>query len=533
MKKTFAICLLSVFLIAIVLRLYPTLISGMPFSTDSWPLIRNTELLIQNTPIPLNSSIFDGYNNFWPAIQIFSAALSNITSLPPITAMALGIPLVASLAIPLFYLLVKKITGNNRIALASALMLATAFSFTFFTSGVTKEAFASPIYIALILIFLQKHDLKIGLLFSATSLALALTHHLTAFFATLILAAISLALFINKTGNAKETNSNKSNILFTAIQAAITLVYIGLFASPSFNSTATSSNILTVGAYTVIGVTLTLCLVYTSKFSPKRQLLQFVLGSIIAIEVMFTVLNFCTLPGAHLLYALPLIIALPIAIFGLTELYKRNNSLLIPLFWLFSVLAFTGFSLFANSPGGSDFAWRSMNFLLPPLIILTAIGFYKLYTTPIHLAPIRKLTKTFAILAILSIASLNAYGMYATVSAQDPSLGYSWLYNPSDYKASYWLATNAQNQTTAGDITVDYLLHQYFNKSVSLTGGLKYLNGDGSAPEILYIYKEMYQPGKGFVYNGVPITLPDNWPDKLSNYNVVYANNEVTIYARR
>src|SRR5665648_53429 len=136
MKK--ALFILIPLLIALTLRLYPTLISGMPFSTDAWPLIRNTELLIQNTPIPLSSNIFDGYNNFWPAIQLFGAILSIITTLPAITSMALGIPIAAALTIPIFYLLVKKITQNNTISLIAATLLATAFPYALFTAGVTK-----------------------------------------------------------------------------------------------------------------------------------------------------------------------------------------------------------------------------------------------------------------------------------------------------------------------------------------------------------------------------------------------------------
>ena len=42
MKK--ALYILIPLLIAVILRLYPTLITGMPFSTDGWPIIRNTQL---------------------------------------------------------------------------------------------------------------------------------------------------------------------------------------------------------------------------------------------------------------------------------------------------------------------------------------------------------------------------------------------------------------------------------------------------------------------------------------------------------
>jgi hypothetical protein len=531
MKKA-SLCLFIILLFALTLRLYPTLISNMPFSTDAWPLIRNTELIIQNTPIPLNNALFDAYNNFWPAIQLFGAALSQITNLPPIIAMAIGIPIAAALAIPIFYVLVKKLTENTTVALVASLMLAAAFSYTLYTSGVTKEAFASPIYITLILLFLLKHNKKTVLLFSIASAALALTHHFTAFFATIILVAISIANYFGK-NDEKQENSNLSNLSFTAIQATITISYFVLFASPKFNSNFSSSMLLTVAAYQILFASLTLGMTYSiKKASTKRSLMYFIIGSSTAIWAMYTILHTCTLPGAHLLYELPLFIGLPLAVFGLIELYQRKTKLTAPFFWLISVLAFTFFAVFSNIGGASDFTWRSMNFILPPLIILIAIGISKLYSTPPHVK-LQKLTKPLSILLVLAIVSANAYGMYKTVSEQDSSLGYFWLYRPSDFEASKWIASYANNQTTAGDARVDYLLHQYFNKSVSTSQGLRYLEGNGTAPEILYIYDQMKEESKGYVIAGVPISLPANWTEKLSNYNLIYANNEVTIYAKR
>lgn len=533
MKKTPFLGLFIVLIFAVAIRLYPTLVSGMPFSTDSWPLIRNTELILQNTPIPIDSGIFDAYNNYWPGNQLFGAALSQITRLPVITALSIGIPIASAFTILIFFFLTKKITGNNKIALGASLMLAVACSYTLYTAGVTKEAFASPIYMTLILLFLQKHNLKIALLFTATSLALALTHHFTAFFATVILLGISVSLYVKKRDLNQVANSNKSNFILAAAQVTITALYMVFFSSSSFNSIVNLTNVLTVSAYEIIAVALLVYLVYASKrFTLKKTLLQFFAGNLLAVGIMFIILNYCTLPGAHLLYALPLLIGLPVVVYGLNELYQRKSTLMVPLFWLISVLAFTGFAVFANPPDGSGLTWRSMNFILPPLMILIAVGAYKLYTAPKR-TDIRRWSKIISVLAILSIVSINAYGIYATVSEHDSSLGYFWLYHPSDYKAASWIAANVENQTTAGDARVAYLLQEYFNASVSTTQGLRYLDSDGPAPEILYIYNQMGETGKGYVLAGVPLSLPSNWFDKLSNYNCIYANNEVTIYARR
>jgi hypothetical protein len=529
--------LLIPLLIALALRLYPTLISGMPFSTDAWPLIRNTELLMQNTPVPLNSNIFDGYNNFWPASTIFGALLSQITTLPAITAMALGIPIAAALTLPIFYLLVKKITENTKISLIATLLLATAFPYALFTAGVTKETFASPIYTFLILIFLLKHNWKTTLLFSVASIALVLAHHLTAFLTIGIIASLSIASYSSKT-RKPSSNTNKSNILYIAILSTATALYFGFYASPALFVTITSSDLLTLGAYQVLVTALVLYAVYSSKnFTRKKTVLNCASGFVALLLFMLLITtipllpNTPTLPFFYFLYALPFIIGLPLVIFGLNELYQKNSSLMVPLFWIMSVVAFASYAVFANPLSGIGFAYRSINFMLPPLTILMAIGLYKLYSTPKHINT-RKFAKVMTAAIILSIVTLNVYSVYASVSLQEPYLGYFWRYEPSEYTASGWVTLNGNNQAVTGDVKVSYLLNGYYNQNVSVMEGLRFLEGNSSAPQVLYVYSQMYKNGY-VLYEGSPITLPANWTEKLADYNLIYANSEVTIYAKR
>jgi hypothetical protein len=203
---------------------------------------------------------------------------------------------------------------------------------------------------------------------------------------------------------------------------------------------------------------------------------------------------------------------------------------MIPLFWLIPIVAFACYGIFANSAAGLSYAVRSINFLLPPLMILAGIGLYKLFCA--NHSKSRTLTKIVTCLIILSMVTINVNSIYATVSLQEPYLGYFWRYEPSEYKASYWLTANVENKTIAGDSKVDYLVNQYFETPVSITAGFSYLQGNGSAPEILYIYNQM--KANGYVlYQGIPVTLPANWTDKLSSYDCIYINSEVAIYARR
>ena len=133
---------------------------------------------------------------------------------------------------------------------------------------------------------------------------------------------------------------------------------------------------------------------------------------------------------------------------------------------------------------------------------------------------------------LVLMVSINTFSLYSAVSLQEPYFGYFWRYEPSEYQASSWVAVNGANQTVAGDSKVYYLLNGYFDQNVSITQGLNYLDGDGSAPQILYVYSQMYKNGY-VLYQGTPVVLPANWTNKLADYNCIYVNSEVTIYAKR
>lgn len=528
----------AVLFIAFAVRLYPTLISGMPFSTDAWPLIRNTQLLLQNTPVPLTSNIFDGYNNYWPTNQLFGAVLSQITNTPVVTAMALGIPIAAALAIPIFYSLVKKLTENDTISLMATALLATAFPYALFTAGVTKETFASPIYISLILIFLLKQTWKTTVLFSVTSVALVLSHHLTAFLAVAVLASLSIATLISKKDKEETVNSFKSNLLQLGILSTITAVYFVFYASPAFLLTVSASDLLAVGAYNTLLISVVVYFVLALK-KPSR--LTTGVSQILALSIVATL--FCILlvtnivpgapiiPSSYVLYALPFLIAVPVTTVALNQTYRKNRSLIFPLTWLTTILAFAAYAIFASPPGGVGYAYRAMDFLIPPLTILAAIGAYTLYSSPKSVNS-HKIGKVVASLLIFSMMASSAYTVYATVSLQEPYLGYFWRYQPTEYQGSNWVTLAYQNQTVTADVKVSYLLHGYFNQSVEVMDGLRYLWGNGSAPEVLYIYNQMYKNGY-VLYEGSPVSLPSNWTDQVANYNLIYANPEVTVYAKR
>ena len=110
-------------------------------------------------------------------------------------------------------------------------------------------------------------------------------------------------------------------------------------------------------------------------------------------------------------------------------------------------------------------------------------------------------------------------------------MGYFWLYREPEISASSWIAANRGNLTVAGDVKVSYLLEGYFNVKVNVLQGLEFLEGNSSAPELLFVYPEMSTNGY-VLYMGNVLALPENWTNQLTSLNCVYSNNMVSLYAK-
>jgi hypothetical protein len=237
------------------------------------------------------------------------------------------------------------------------------------------------------------------------------------------------------------------------------------------------------------------------------------------------------LPIHYFLYALPFLISAPLILYGLNELNRNNFQLMIPVFWIAPLIGFAMWSVFADPLGGVGYAYRLINFMLPPLLILAAIVLVKIAKLKVPTLYSRRFVKFAAVAVIAIMAVTSTYTLFAAVSLQEPYLGYFWSYKPSEYRASSWVAANGSNQTITADVKTRYLLDDYFKVNVSVEPGLTFLEGKGSEPNILYIYNQMKTNGY-VLYQGSAISLPANWISNLTDYNVVYANSEVTIYAK-
>ncbi|MEZ0394005.1 MAG: hypothetical protein ABWK00_03025 [Desulfurococcaceae archaeon] len=165
----------------LALRAVPQAIEGVPFSTDAWGPLRNSEVLLRHSPIALTSELFDGYNNFWPANSIAVAVASLLAGID--VERALELVIVASAA-ALCLVLAR---GGPPLLLACAYL-----GFVEMGAGLTKEGYAYPLAalgVALAVGSRRRADMLAAIPALA---ALPLAHHLT----TLALLASFAALML-------------------------------------------------------------------------------------------------------------------------------------------------------------------------------------------------------------------------------------------------------------------------------------------------------------------------------------------------
>ena len=534
-----AIYVLLPVLIGLALRLYPTIISGLPFSTDAWSPIRNTELIMKYTPIPLNDKIFDGYNNYWPANSLFGAMISETTSISPVDAMAIFFPIVGATTILVFFVIVRRLY-NSKISFIASIIFGTAFTHAFFTAGVTKETYANPIYLTLILLLLHP---KISsrkptiLLFAMTSVTLALTHHLTSVIAIVLVSSITLAYFVNDL--RKGLTPNKSRFLLTAILISTVALDFGLYAYGGF-AYIPLSDWLSVAAYELLAFASALYLMYRPPAHTSTRIFTILAAAAVAFAFIFVplILNITLVPSFTpsvqeqlLLYSIPYCALLPFLILGYD--YRRGTKKTIaPLFWLAPLVGLGMYALFSNSSLGMGLLIRTPNFLWLPMAILSAAGLYQAYQAygTAKGFRIRKLIKPAVVAIVLVVITVNVFGLYASVSLQNPNLGYQWLYRLPEFKAGAWIATTSENQTVAGDMKVTSLMQGYFGAKVDALIGYRYLAADSDVqPQILFTYNEMLKNGYVLLLHGVD--LPANWTERASQLDLVYSNGVANLYA--
>ncbi|KXB01141.1 hypothetical protein AKJ41_02555 [candidate division MSBL1 archaeon SCGC-AAA259O05] len=524
MKKSHVLVLI---LAAAGIRLAPALWTGMPYSTDAWPLISNVEVLLEHSPVSLSSDLFGGYNNFWPGSQIFGTMLSELTSLSPRTSLAIGVPLSSSFAVVIFYAIAEKLTENTKIAFLSALLMAVAFPLVHFRASVTKETFSVALFMFLLLLYL-KGGKKSLLLSVPVSVALVASHHFTSLIALTVLGVAS-ALFVLK-GFLGSGDVRAARFAVPAVLGSSFTVYYLSFAHEAAFFLPSLPHWVSAGGYLLVGLAAALYLSSGKRRSVTAliALLIGVYGVAVAATQVHLAQGAPVLTPDLLFYSSFLLLAPPAGVAGYWKLQENGNSV-FSLAWIVSISAIILYALFGGSQGafpvgGYVMAYRGLYFFVPPLCLFLGAGLMKIYRSE------RSLSKPLAVglLGAFVVAGLSAY--YVSLTESGRMLGYQALNTKGEFEASEWVS-DRNLEGIAGDQKALYLLTLYRGENVNLRKGYEYLWGrTEKQPKVLYIHDQMYR--HGYLLGLYGRKLPEKWGERTREMNLTYYNDYVKVFKR-
>ena len=531
--------------VAIILRLYPTLFHGAPWGTDGWPLLKDTQELLANTPTTLggNSATFaDQYNVYWPGSIVFGAVSSLIFNSVPLQVMPIIIPIVAALSTLVLFAIVEKLTGSTMAAFIASLIFTTASFDAIFTASVTKETFAYPLFMVGILLLansIKEFSFRNVALFFVVSITLVMAHYALA----LILAALTGSVLIAQLVVSFSRSSRSSFDFRFLIMPISLLAVIGsylVYAFPGFEIPVNISDILSLSSFVILSIAVSLYFTLTKKIPITLPALILAVALVIlTVSTLVPIVPFQPIIPSSLVFdAIPYLFVGLCALIGY-EISHRSFSkdqFSFLAVWIAIPLGLFGFSVF-GTPDGLGFIYRLFTFIYAPAAIFAGVFLASFVekneigksVTPTNFSLLKK---TAVVIIVLIIAILCSYQTYVAVAQGQNLLGGQWGYTPSDISsAAFTRSTLVRSMNVSGDSKILYLYDQYYGVNVSVARGyqilLQGITNESNTP--LVTDKIMLLDGYNIQLYGSP--LPSNWLDNLIQHSsLIYTNGNDEIW---
>lgn len=373
MKRRVSTYLLIIFSVLVLLyRVLPALSDAPVFSIDAWPLLADSNYLLQNGHATLFP--FACYNqpscyfSIWPSLGILTSQVSLVTSLPlefttvPVT-LASAILFSASLLL-LFSLITK------RLWMLGAMLFAAA-PLNLFYSGYKQEMLGMPIAILVIYIIasrLNSIDRKMAFTGLVLSIGATFTHHLSTYILVSTLLTFGVVALIRPGYNA-----GRGIAYFVVLNSAVALgYYLFQYQSIVRVSSYDLNFLLTLLSYQFV-VTM---VVFSSTGKVKKSLpwKSFLLAVVGSLTVPILARALYVSPSSSLIpQIIYLLMLVPLVGYGLSLIREKNNDIsLLILSWLSAPIALV---LFAVFEGDAVLVYRGYIAALIPSLFLASAYF--------------------------------------------------------------------------------------------------------------------------------------------------------------
>ncbi|MCK4757476.1 MAG: hypothetical protein KAS67_03395 [Thermoplasmata archaeon] len=181
------------FMVSFIVRLLPTMESGLPFNIDGFPLAKISEIMISSGHIP-NYGAYSGllgYNMKLPVFPLLLSQFSIVLGVEPLVLLPYFCAFIGSFSVVIVYIFALKILKNQRAALLASLFLAFTGLFVYVTTAAMKELLGIVVLCLLLYSYSLRKDPRHRMIAVALLVLLPFIHHLTSLIAFIIVSLVS------------------------------------------------------------------------------------------------------------------------------------------------------------------------------------------------------------------------------------------------------------------------------------------------------------------------------------------------------
>jgi hypothetical protein len=400
MKKWTFFALLSIFILAAILRLFQ-LLNFAVWGSDSGEYYYLTEQLTSSGQVSFE---YDGWGfgyPYFPAMFIIISGFANLSGLSMFTVLLFVIPIISAVSVYLIFILTKRLLQNSTtikssttdmIALVSATFYAVAMPHIVTTSHPMPGALGDFLLLLCLLLLLKTYENhKFLIPLALCSIVLVFTHHLSSFL--LVVIVIFIMLFREITHVPEDVDRSKTDFGYISFLLSGIFIYWIFIAEPFKervleNATGLDAGVTVLLAYIGFAVLALIVFRVIPKFlkwkyikhkrSLKILLLRF--GLFLFFSFLFMVIvAIIGVPGTDLeiefmaIFTLaPLLIFIAFATFGNTFARNAKDGMVV-YGWLTALALMMCFSMALNSR--EILVYRIFQYLIPPLAVWIGVGF--------------------------------------------------------------------------------------------------------------------------------------------------------------
>lgn len=187
-KKELLLSIAVVFLLALVVRLYPISLSPYPYNIDGLgeAMMSNGMYESGGIAIPPDAGYSQSYIVEMPLLDALVAAISSFVGIEPLFLIQPIIATIGALSCVAASLVVHRVTSSTKMSLLAGMFLALLGSFVFSTTSAWKETLGITLLIIMAGLYLERRDMRFRVLLTAVLVMMTFIHHHSAVMAYLL-----------------------------------------------------------------------------------------------------------------------------------------------------------------------------------------------------------------------------------------------------------------------------------------------------------------------------------------------------------